>query len=232
MTVARRFKVPSAQTQIVAVIASEDDLARALRLRRPPNFFELRLDAFSLRLDLVRRHIGDLRAPLIITARDSREGGVADLSVTQRQALLREFLPQAAYLDVELNFAAQMRSLLASADRRGVKRIISVHSPDQPVSEATMVEWLQRAHAFAPDIFKIAVRTDSPNQCSELLRFVEGHTQTRIAAMGIGAFGRRSRIKLARHGSVLTYAHLGSAHVAGQLSLSAARAILTRSASV
>ncbi|MFL6540777.1 MAG: type I 3-dehydroquinate dehydratase [Chthoniobacterales bacterium] len=217
------------------MIASVEELARALRLRRPPDFFELRLDCLVGQLDFVREQIADLRAPLIITARAPDEGGVARLTVAQRRRLLREFLPHAAYVDVELRSASRIHAaVLEHARRESVKRIISVHHFENIVSEEMMRGSLERAQIFAPDIFKIAVRTDLPAQCLQLLRFVErhGNTHPRIAAMGIGKLGRRSRIELARRGSGLIYAHLGTAIVAGQLSLSAARAILRTNRSV
>ena len=37
--------------------------------------------------------------------------------------------------------------------------------------------------------------------------------------MGIGELGRRTRLELLRRGSVLNYAHLGRARIAGQPSL-------------
>src|SRR5437868_43436 len=117
MTVARRFKAHTAQTKIVAVIASVEELARALRLRRLPDLFELRLDSLAGQLDVVRRQIADLRAPIIITARAPDEGGLAKLTVVERRELLRDFLPHAAYVDVELRSASRMPVVLKHADR-------------------------------------------------------------------------------------------------------------------
>src|SRR3954453_11868313 len=102
MTVGRRFKVRSAETKIVAVIASVQEFARAVRLRRLPDLFELRLDSLAGQLDFVWRQIADLRAPVIITARAPDEGGAAKLTFAQRRELLREFLPHAAYIDIEV----------------------------------------------------------------------------------------------------------------------------------
>src|SRR4051812_17430569 len=167
MTVARRFKVRSAQTKIVAVIASLQELARALRLRRLPDLFELRLDSLVGQLEFVRRQNADLRAPLIITARAPDEGGVAKLTVAQRGELLREFLPHAAYIDVELRSASRLQAVLEHARRESVKRIISVHDFETTASEEMMRGWLKRAQIFAPDVFKVAVRTASPNECMQ-----------------------------------------------------------------
>ena len=56
---------------VVGVIASRADLERAVRMRRPPDLFELRLDRLAGMADEVENVLPKLRAPLIITARAS-----------------------------------------------------------------------------------------------------------------------------------------------------------------
>ena len=55
-------------TRLVGVIASPTALGRALRSRRPPDLFELRLDALRQSLGAVARALPRLRAPLILIA--------------------------------------------------------------------------------------------------------------------------------------------------------------------
>ena len=55
--------------RVVGVIASRADLERAVRMRRPPDLFELRLDRLAGMADQVENVLGKLRTPLIITAR-------------------------------------------------------------------------------------------------------------------------------------------------------------------
>ncbi len=69
-------------SRVVGVIASPVALVRATRLRRPPDLFELRLDALRDSLGEVERMIPQLRAPLILTARHPAEGGVGGLSAS------------------------------------------------------------------------------------------------------------------------------------------------------
>src|SRR6516164_73499 len=92
--------------RIVAVIASPADMDRAMRIRRPPNFFELRLDRLAAIVDQLENKLPKLRAPLIITARHPEEGGANKLSLPQRRDLLTRFLNHAEYLDVELRSAS------------------------------------------------------------------------------------------------------------------------------
>ena len=101
--------------QIVGVISSRADLRRAVRMRNPPDLFELRLDAAVARIEEIKGAMGELRAPLIITARHPREGGFNDLCSRARCGLLRKFLPHAAYVDIELRSARPLAPVLEEA---------------------------------------------------------------------------------------------------------------------
>ena len=104
--------------RVVGVIASRADLERAVRMRRPPDLFELRLDRLAGVADQVESALPKLRRPLIITARDPHEGGASKLRLRQRRDLLARFLNHADYIDVELRSARALRALLAIGRKR------------------------------------------------------------------------------------------------------------------
>src|ERR1700730_11973170 len=110
-----RRPVKTARPQLVAVIASSADLDAAIAMKRQPDLFELRLDSLFPITSQFEKKISRLRAPLIITARDPREGGIGKLSFEKRSELLLEFLPRARYVDVELRSARKFEYLLARA---------------------------------------------------------------------------------------------------------------------
>jgi len=213
--------------RIVGVIASRDDLEQALRMRRPPDLFELRLDRLAGIVGRVETKLPKLCAPLIITARHPNEGGSGKLSLRQRRALLSRFLTHADYLDVELRSARALRALLAIAKTKNVRRIISFHDFKSTPSARLLVAKAHNAKALRADIFKVATRTDTPTELGRLLEFItKNRVNVRLAVMGIGRLGAISRILLARAGSVLIYASLGPAtDVEGQLSLEQLRAL-------
>lgn len=213
--------------RIVGVIASRDDLEQALRMRRPPDLFELRLDRLAGVIGRVETKLPKLRAPLIITARHPDEGGSGKLSLRQRRALLSRFLTHADYLDVELRSARALRALLAIAKTKNVRRIISFHDFKSTPSARLLVAKAHNAKALRADIFKVATRTDTPTELGRLLEFItKNPVNVRLAVMGIGRLGAISRVLLARAGSVLIYASLGPAtDVEGQLSLEQLRAL-------
>jgi 3-dehydroquinate dehydratase-1 len=200
--------------RIVGVIFSGADLTRARRMRRPPDFFELRLDR------LLATEIPQLPAPLIITARDPREGGANNLSPARRRALLLPFLSRAKYVDVELRSARALQSVLRAAARNQVATIISFHDFEATPSAARLDEITSRARSLGAAIVKVATRTDTPAQLDRLLDFFDRQRRAAdVVAMGIGKLGRASRVELARRGCLLNYAHLGSPAATGQLSI-------------
>ena len=208
--------------RVVGVIASRADLDRAVRMRRPPDLFELRLDRLTPAVvDRVEEMLPRLRAPLIITVRHPREGGARKLSLRKRRALHTRFLARADYVDVELRSAGALRSLLVLAEEKKICRIISFHSFKSTPSARLLSAKARQAKAHRADIFKVATRTDKPTQLGRLLDFtMNSPVNLPLAVMGIGQLGAISRVLLERAGSVLIYASLGpDTDVEGQLSL-------------
>lgn len=227
MRASRSVKAAGLAAQIVAVIASPAELSHAMRLRELPDYFELRLDALFPVVASIESVVGKLAAPLIITARHPSEGGVHHLSLGSRRALLLRFMERAALIDIELRSAQQMESVLERAQQCGVKRILSVHDFEKTPTLFRLQQLSETAQHLRADVFKVATRVDSPEQLHRLLQFFDNAPASLpISAMGIGSLGRAARIALARRGSVLNYAHLSTAAVAGQMSLPALRRVL------
>ncbi|HEX4667335.1 MAG TPA: type I 3-dehydroquinate dehydratase [Chthoniobacterales bacterium] len=208
------------QNRVVGVIASPTALARAARLRRPPDLIELRLDALRHSLGEIERALPRLRVPLILTARHPAEGGRGRLSLAARRALLLRFLPHAAFVDLEFRSVRQMPALLDEIRRCRLGLIISRHDLGRTASLGDLRRFAHSAAAFHPAILKIATRTETPAELERLLVFFEEHrSRLPIAAMGLGRLGEESRRRLARLGSALTYISLDRPVVAGQPTL-------------
>jgi 3-dehydroquinate dehydratase type I len=213
--------------QIVGVIFSRADFQRALRMRKPPDLFELRLDRLANCLDEVNAMSDGLPAPFIATARAPGEGGANHLSARRRRALLLHFLPRAAWVDVEFQTARSFDAILSSAATHRVGRIISFHDFKTTPHAARLDDVVSGAMSLGADIIKVATRTDTPAQLETLLDFFERqHAAPNVVAMGIGKLGRVSRLEFARRGCRLNYAHLGSPGTVGQLSIRDLRRVL------
>lgn len=224
--------------RVVGVIRSRADLDFAIRIRKPPDLFELRLDHLVRIVDELENKLPRLRKPLIITARHPQEGGANKLSVRQRRDLLSRFLPHARYIDIELRSASALGSLLELARKKNVRRIISFHDLKGTPDLGRLRARAQRAKSLGADIFKVATRTDTPAQFARLLEFttkkeppLSGAERHRtdvglaVSAMGIGKLGAISRVLLAYRGSALVYGSVAEASdIEGQMSLEQLRA--------
>lgn len=190
-------------------------------MRRPPDFFEIRLDTLRRSLDEVERALPRLRASLILTARHPAEGGDGQLTAAARRPLLLRFLDRAALVDIELRSLREMKPLLAEMRQRRIGLLISVHKLTDTPSVAALHRLANSARAQSPAILKIATRTDSALQLDRLVAFFLEASQpaSPLAVMGIGRLGRGSRIRFDRLGSALTYVSLGDSNVEGQPSL-------------
>ena len=209
----------AAPPQIVGVIFSRADLERALRLRNRPDLFELRLDALGPGADLSRA-AEKLRAPLIITARHPLEGGANELSLRQRRDLLFQFLPAAAYLDIELRSARALTPLLKQAGARNTRTILSIHDFTKTPTRARLHSMARAARSLGANIFKVATRTETRAELERLLDLLGlQDAKMKVAVMGMGRLGRTSRVQSALRGSALSYVGLGESRVPGQLSL-------------
>ena len=216
--------------RVVGVITSPAEFDFAIRMDKPPDLFELRLDRLVRVIDRLENKISKLRAPLVITARHPMEGGANRLSPSERHNLLARFLSRARYIDVELRSAPVFVSLFRLARKQNVRRIISVHHLKSTPTPNQLRDQARAAKTYGADIFKVATRTDTPAQLTRLLDFVAAKdVDIAVSAMGIGKLGATSRVLLACCGSALVYVSLGRSDIEGQMSLDQFRAFGTAS---
>ena len=210
--------------RLVGVITSRDGLRIAARLRKPPDLLELRLDHLGDIADYVEDMIPQLPAPLIITARDFREGGAKRLSLKERRDLLLRFLPHATFVDIELRSLRALAAIFETARQRKVRRILSVHDFRTTPGLGTMLTKAREAKSAGAEVFKIVTRVDTAPQLAQLVEFMEQRPAgIKVSAMGIGKLGVASRVVLSGLGSVMVYAYLGETILDGQPSLSQMR---------
>jgi len=215
------------RSRIVGVIASRADLERAVRMRRQPDLFELRLDRLAGMADRVETLLPKVRTPLIIAARHPLEGGAGKLQVRQRRNLLVRFLHHADYIDVELRSAPALQSLLKLAENKNIGRIISFHNFKSTPRARALASKAYQAKSQGADIFKVATRTDRTMELGRLLEFMKSSgLDLALTVMGIGKLGALSRVLLAGAGSVLIYGSVGEiSDIEGQLSLEQLRTL-------
>ena len=214
------FINPSSGT-VVGTIHNSNALAAALKLsRKAVDYLEVRVDAFARGggLDALEKALPSLKSPLLITVRHPLEGGGNALTLAQRRALFARFLPFASLVDVELRSAAALKNVTAQARSEGVGVVLSHHDFQKTPAPARL-EALRRAAVRAGcDIFKVATVTHTSYDLVTLLEFLTARRSSSLplAVMGMGAFGKISRLVLGKSGSVLNYGYLDKPQVPGQ----------------
>ena len=211
MTADQRIKIPA--RALVGVIASIDELRLASRMRAPPDLFELRLDHLP---NLPESQLSRLRRPLIVTARHPAEGG----KKCNRKRLLRQFLPYARFVDIELRSMPELREIWAEAGRLGVGRICSVHDFRRTPDLSILRKQFSRSRKINANIFKLVTRADSVRDLLTLFEFLWRHRALMpVSVMAVGKLGPISRLLLREAGSKFIYAPLRHALYEGQLTL-------------
>jgi 3-dehydroquinate dehydratase-1 len=214
-----RFSTSLTQPAVVGTIHSAASLAAALRTKAGQcDWMELRVDNFFPNAHELLRAGAKLPCPMIVTVRHASEGGAAaGMTARERQTLYREFLPIAGLVDIELRQAGPMAPILREAEAAGVGVILSCHDFRRTPSLEKLREMARKARDAGAQIFKVATVTKSAGDLAVLLDFLGNEIPgLALAAMGMGAFGKVSRLALARAGSCLNYGYLGEPNASGQ----------------
>ena len=205
------------RAQVVGVVDSPAALARALRLAPGAvDLLEIRVDAFALDTTDLLPALPQLNSPLIITVRHPAEGGANLLTPAKRRALFADFLPFATGIDVEMRSVSSLASIIAAARLRGVSVILSEHHFSTMPSEARLNLTIDRAQTAGADICKIAALTETTADLKRLLDLLIGRHRIPCSVMGMGNFGKISRVLFAFTGSVLSYGYLDQSNASGQ----------------
>ncbi len=220
MTTQSQISTILAYPAVVGTIHSGASLAEGLRIRKGEcDWLELRVDNFFPEVAKLRRAAPKLRCLRIVTVRHPSEGGAATaLTPRQRRGLYTDFLPVANLVDVELRQTVAMKEVIRQAVAEGVGVILSHHDFRRTPGPEKLRELALRARDAGADIFKVATVARSPRDLAALIQFLADAKGALLplAVMGMGEYGKISRLALARAGSCLNYGYLGTPNASGQ----------------
>lgn len=196
-----------------------------------PDIIEWRIDSFDnvKDSDFCLQTLAELRAtiesvPLIFTCRTDKEGGIQKIAQETRLALIsasiRTGLPD--IVDIELsNGTAFITAILETAERYGVKVILSCHDFEKTPNEENILSQLVRAQDMGAHIAKVAVMPNNHNDILVLLNAtLKARTealQIPIVTMSMGKLGVVTRIVGGLFGSDITFATGKNASSPGQI---------------
>lgn len=221
-------------------------------LKNPLDFVEWRADFYdSFReetartdaLQMLRDVLGDI--PVLFTIRTKEEGGQADISTEEYEAINRSVIENglADLVDVELMKGDEVMKRLCTAARHStiqgsvdtavissvpadfsgscVKIVGSRHDFSKTPPESEIVESLCRMQELGADAAKYAVMPNSERDVltllSATLTMKEHHNSTPVITMSMGRLGALSRVCGSLSGSSVTFGTAGNASAPGQL---------------
>jgi len=204
-----------ASPSVVGTIHTSGGLQAAARLSvKQLDMVEIRVDQLG-RLPSPAR-LEKISLPKLITARDPREGGEGALDLRQREALYLAALPFAALIDLELRSFHGLRAVRREAASARIGVVASYHDFSRCPSPKRLRELLDKARGEGAAVFKVAAQLPRASDVGALLELLEHANGFPVAVMGMGPFGRASRLLLAAAGSCLVYGWLHRPQVPGQ----------------
>lgn len=207
----------SSRPLAVGVISQPELLASLpAKLDSQCDAVELRLDLLGLPPNQVLQAARAIPVPLLLTARHPAEGGRGPSDAAGRMAMLEPLLDVAALIDVELRSVVEMKPLIEKARARGIPIVGSFHDFQATPGNEVLEGAIGFAENAGVDTVKIATFINVTDDLIRLVNLVSAKRRLRLSAMGMGTWGRVSRLLLAKCGSLLNYGFLGDSNAPGQ----------------
>jgi len=211
----------SSRPLAVGVIPDPDTLAvwaamTAEQREATCDVIELRLDTLMMPSGELRQALAGSSTPVLLTARHPAEGGQGSEDAAGRVALIEPLLDLAALVDIELRSAMEMRPLIQKARAQGVRIVGSFHDFQATPGEEVLRGAISFAQPAGLDAVKIATFINTTEDLTRLIRLTSEVHRLRLSCMGMGPWGRVSRLVLAKCGSLLNYGFIGGSNAPGQ----------------
>lgn len=199
-------------------VISQADLLRQLPsdLAGMCDLVELRLDLLGLPASEIRAAVANCPVPLLLTARHPAEGGQGSEKAAERAAMIEPLLDLAGLIDIELRSVMEMKPLIDKARAHGVPVVGSFHDFQATPGDEVLEGAISFAENVGIDAVKIATFINTPDDLLRLAKLVTTKRRLRLSVMGMGTWGRVSRLLLAKCGSLLNYGYLGDSNAPGQ----------------
>ncbi len=207
----------------VATVTSIKDLeflkgVAAKGLRDIADLFEFRLDNFSIdgELDSLENFLSTFSPPVILTPRHPSEGGTEPKFESNdiRSKIIERFQLRASAIDIEMEHLESVLKKISIS----VPIIGSAHNFRAALSRDTILEKVKYCQMNGVTVPKFAMTLNSITSLTDLVTTTDMimSTQQPISVMGMGSYGKISRLVLAKAGSCLNYGYLQEENAPGQ----------------
>lgn len=203
------------KTSVVGSISLPDSFSDIRELDDPAlaDLVELRLDLYPS--DTITPSV-EFFMPLLITARCPEEGGGNNLSAKAREEMIRPWIGSAAFVDVEIRSIKEMSDIVGKIHSSSTFLLASYHDFEGTPPLDILMERMQTALRMGADAVKFATTIRDANDLATLTQLFAIPGRPPLSVMGMGPFGKVSRLLFAKLGSILNYGYLDAATVPGQ----------------
>ena len=168
---------------------------------------------------IIRQLKKEVRLPVILTIRSSKEGGMTKITDSKRLDIFREAISETDLVDIEINSDLINSKVIELAKTQNKKIILSYHNFEKTPTLPYLKNQAEKACDLGCDILKIAVTANNTEDVRRLLNFCSGWEKTKISVMSMGHLGVASRLAGFLFGSCLTYGFIDKPVACGQLSV-------------
>ena len=181
--------------------------------KNAPDIVEYRADLNDvIDIDIIKSHLkkisSELTLPLLFTLRDKSEGGNFYGTDEQRNKIYSEILDLVNAIDIESSLAESLNNVIQTAHSKNIKVVLSYHNFEKTPELSSLCKIVDKCFDRGADIAKIATMCKTKKEAEQLLSLNVKYNN--IAAVGMGKYGRLTRISAPASGSILTYAFTDS----------------------
>lgn len=216
-------------------------------IKKNPNLIELRFDYINnvqeLTLDFIKDLLNIINSniPVIVTFRDSSEGGQIKINQKERFKILKMFIEaKPAYIDLEMNTNENILwEIINLASQNGVKIIYSYHNFERTIKFDETIKLIQnfsntlnqelslKPKISQNNIYKVIFTAQSFEDNIIPLRLCKefSNSTQKLISFCMGPVGIFSRIMCVTVGSFLTFASLEEKTAPGQINIDKMREI-------
>lgn len=154
------------------------------------------------------------RFDILLTIRESRT------NKTKRPELFQILIDQADYVDMDIS--DPLCDAVARLTKKRKKRLVLSHHDFVTMpGEEDLQALLKKAKPYLPDVLKLAVTTNKKEELKRLLFFSQSVSNEYFVFMGMGRWGKLSRLIAPFFGSRWVYASMDEPVVPGQFQINA-----------
>ncbi len=160
----------------------------------------------------------DNKIPKIFTLRSKKEGGYYNGEESERINIILEAINHAEIIDIELSTNENyIKDVVRKCKDNNCSLIISYHNFSETPKDEIIKDIINRERMLGADICKIATQIKTKMDIIRLARILLDENRNDLCILGMGEYGKITRILFPYLGSVIVYAYYDKPTAKGQI---------------